>query len=152
MRSVGNIHTDIKIEYAGKNNLYFQIIFYYFPWISVLFLIFSLSSQPAANLPRVENIYLDKIAHIVEYFILGLCTLRVFGLWTESLRSPRSSDKNVLYLILFFFVLLFGFGDELHQTSVEGRTFDLIDLTMDGVGVLLVIILHSRFAHRLPLL
>ena len=136
------------MEYPTRNNVYYQIIFYYVPWLTAIVLIFSLSNQPATNLPQVENIYLDKVAHIAEYFILGICTLRVFSLWVVSPRSLHSSRKGFLYLSLFLFVILFGFGDELHQTFVEGRIFDLIDLTMDGLGVLLVIIFHTQIAHR----
>ena len=130
------------------DNIYFQIVFYYIPWVAVLVLVFSLSNQPAQNLPRVENVYLDKIAHLIEFFIVGLCTFRVFQLWAGAHASFTQQKYLLLYLALFSFVVLFGLVDEIHQTYIQGRTCDLLDIIMDGLGALIVIVLHKTLVRK----
>jgi len=131
------------MEYQEKNNIYYQVVFYYFPWISALFIIFALSSQPATELPDIQNIYLDKIAHIIEFFVLGICTVRVFRLWVDMKGVAGNNRIIFIYLFSFIFVVLFGLIDEIHQIYIEGRQFDLIDLVMDAVGMILVLILYK---------
>ncbi len=135
------------MEKQGHDNIYFQLLFYYIPWIAVLFIIITLSSQTAGNLPEIQNKWLDKIAHVIEYCILGICTIRVFTLWGEERPQQRNSTIRSEYLLPFLFVVLFGLFDEIHQIYVEGRQFDLIDLAMDVAGMVLAIAL-VRFNTR----
>ena len=135
-------HTSI----GDMATFYVHAVFYYIPWIAVLFLIFSISSQPADTLPHFQNNVIDKVAHIVEYSILGLCTVRILNLWLNRKTRNLSNRFLPLFLCAFLFVAAFGLFDEIHQIYVEGRTFDCIDLIMDIIGATLIIIAYRLFS------
>ncbi len=120
----------------------FRLIFYYVPWLSTAVVIIALSHQPADTLPHVENPLIDKLAHVIEYFILAVCTLRVFGIWIKSPASSKQWSVGLLSLSVLAFVFVFGLADEYHQRFIDGRVFDLVDLSMDLAGGVLVIIFH----------
>ena len=128
---------------SDTDNTIYRIVFYYYPWIASLIIIFTLSSQPAVKLPDIQNPYMDKIAHVIEYFILGVCTIRIFELWSKKEKLKRFSRKVLVYLLPFLCVVLFGLMDEIHQIFVEGRTFDLIDLAMDTLGMSAAVVFTS---------
>ena len=139
---------DTGVQFNSADNLSYRIFFYYIPWLATLVIIFSLSSQPATALPAIEIPLSDKIAHIFEYSILGLFTLRVF-----SLRLNRGSARNKgallrLYAASLVFVVLAGIADEIHQIFVPGRYFDLLDLATDFAGVILVIAIHRLWLRN----
>ena len=118
-------------------------MFYYIPWISAAVIIVALSHQPGSNLPQVENPFLDKAAHLLEYCILALCTIRVFGLWGPSSHAALFPTGKLLAISVLVFILVFGLADEYHQRFVEGRVFDLVDLAMDCLGGIVVVALYA---------
>lgn len=142
-------YTDImekaNTDVVDIETVYVHAVFYYIPWFAVLFLIFAISSQPADTLPHFENNVIDKIAHIVEYGILGFCTVRIGNLLLNRKSGNTSNHYMLLFIGVFLFVAGFGLFDEIHQIFVEGRTFDLVDLMMDIIGVTLIIIVYRIF-------
>jgi VanZ family protein len=113
-------------------------------WIPVLgwcALIFWASSQskvpePSFWLPP----HADKIIHAIIYAILASLTyplIRSFG------GSPRSAA-----LIAILTASLYGMTDEWHQSSVTGRTADIMDWLADTIGACLVIVMAAQ-EHRL---
>ena len=136
------------VEQQDKSNPYFTLVFYYIPWISSLVIIFSLSSQPREVLPVIDIPLIDKFAHLLEYGILGIFTLRVFSLWSEHRFLAPLPLAARLYILPFIFVFLFALTDELHQIPVPGRTFDLADLVTDLVAMLLVIVVYKKLAGK----
>lgn len=62
---------------------------------------------------------IDKIAHFMLYAILGLLALRA---------HPRQPYP------CFLFCLMYGLSDEVHQTFVPLRQFELLDLCADALG------------------
>ncbi|NUP89441.1 MAG: VanZ family protein [Candidatus Sumerlaeia bacterium] len=87
------------------------------------------SSRPASDIPRLFTLipHLDKIAHTVEYTILGLLLARV----AMRLRPLRLAQ---LTAVCGAFALAFGITDELHQSFVPGRSVSLVDLAADTAG------------------
>ena len=105
--------------------------FYWFPVILWCSLIFYLSSMP--NL-RTEfgfgDLILRKIAHVTEYCILFLLTLRALE------NSELSWQKKTILLVSVIFSVLYAVLDEYHQSFVPTRGPSVIDVCIDSAGVL----------------
>jgi len=89
-------------------------------------IIFWGSSQPSEDLPGLFAIpHLDKVAHLIEYAVLGLALARPLG---RTLRGPWFG------VAVAAIGLLYGISDEIHQISVPGRDFSIVDMAVDLVG------------------
>lgn len=102
--------------------------------------IFTLSSMPALGPPiNADNV--DKLAHFLEYGVLGVLLVRAF-LRTSPGRSPW------FYLIL---VLVIGAAtaavDEVYQ-GTRGREQSLGDWVADAIGLLVVSGVYLRVTGR----
>ncbi|MBU1698976.1 MAG: VanZ family protein [Candidatus Eisenbacteria bacterium] len=89
---------------------------------------FIVSSRSDVSMP-VGFPHADKIAHLIEYSILGWLVAGVLD-YKESWRRWK------LYLIVIGAVLLFGCLDELNQSRVPGRDSSLYDLMADLAGAI----------------
>ena len=86
-----------------------------------------------------------KLAHVTEYFILGLLLFRAFRSDSGNLKAWRWAFYSL------FAVMLFAAGDEFHQSFVGTRTASIMDVGMDTLGGLLAqcaIMLWNRL-HRI---
>jgi len=90
------------------------------------------SSIPGQDLPKLSITYLDKVAHLGLYGILGFLLARV----------P----------LPFYWALgvaaLFGMMDELYQTLTPHRSSDLLDWTADVLGACLGILVARWFLRQ----
>ncbi len=72
-----------------------------------------------------------KLAHLIEYFILGILLFRAF-------RGGSYAWWNWRWFFLAsMVVLLWAASDELHQSFVPARTASLADVGIDAVGGIL---------------
>lgn len=79
-----------------------------------------------SNVPRVESpLPLDKAAHFVMYGILG--AMATMG-WRAAGRTPR-----LLWVLAL--ASLVGVTDELHQSTVPGRSPEIADWIADTIGI-----------------
>jgi VanZ family protein len=115
-----------------------RFIRFYMPAIVWFVVIYTLSSLPGSAFPIITIPYSDKIVHIVIFFIF--CALIDRAIMHQT-AFPRLVNFH-LYLSLAV-VILYGFGDEFHQSFIPGRTADLFDATADVVGGCLYIFLYS---------
>jgi len=106
--------------------------------------IFILSSIPSVRPPDLGLNYEDKIAHVLEYTILGALLMRG-GL----LRHPASVR---LFFTVFIIGTLYGASDELHQRFVPNRFASPWDALADMIGILLGMILFRvwKKCHTKP--
>ncbi|WP_407356675.1 VanZ family protein [Methanolobus sp. WCC5] len=78
---------------------------------------------------------MDKIAHMILYFGLGILLHLTF----------RNSENVILrrYAAIFAFSLgiIYGITDEIHQSFVPGRTASMHDLLANGIGLTIAQIL-----------
>ena len=97
-----------------------------------MIMIYYLSSQP--DLPSNKIDYLDfimkKTAHFTEYLVLTV-------LWFRALQLKSPSTALLISLA-------YAFTDEIHQLFVPGRTGNLRDVFIDGLGVFLGILIINR--------
>ena len=102
-------------------------------WAAVLFLLSELQWS-GTDLPTGS----DKLAHGGLYLILGLC----LG-W-----GKRSTGSSLPWVMILLIGVGYGALDEWHQNFVPGRDVSVGDWVADGVGVVLGLVLFSRFFSR----
>ncbi len=101
-------------------------------------LIFVVSAQPGLHSPlSFQNA--DKVAHVIEYGILGWLLARAFG-----------ADEPVAGFVapgLLAIGVGMGIGacDELFQSTVRGRISSVIDWMADTIGLVLAQVLRLAF-------
>lgn len=104
-------------------------------WIGA---ILSVSSLPKLNIGPPLFPGCDKIAHLIEYFVLGV-SLRFWAM-------GRGISGHGPWVILGGVV--FGAADELHQRFIPGRQMSLDDFVADAVGFTLGYLLGHRLILR----
>lgn len=94
----------------------------------IMGIIFFLSHQPGDVLYIPPVAGLDKVAHLSIYAVLAAAVLYAF--------SPLLCDDKKLRVILLTIgiCLLYGVGDEFHQSFVPGRFPSLADIAADTLG------------------
>ena len=102
-------------------------------WVAVLFLLSELQGL-SVGLPTGA----DKSAHGGLYLILGLSL--AWGKWRTGSSVPG--------LLLLLIGVGYGALDEWHQSFVPGRDSSAVDWVADGAGVMLGLVLFSRFSRR----
>jgi VanZ family protein len=122
---------------AGKNKGSY-VLWLWGPVVGYCALIFLVSAQSDLSLPDFPGSNSDKVAHVLEYGILGI-------LWA---RAAKTSWPHWTFLLVLasisLFTGLYGVIDEWHQLYVSGRSADwhdaLADLcggTLGGLGYLI---------------
>ncbi|MFZ0371543.1 MAG: VanZ family protein [Halobacillus sp.] len=71
-----------------------------------------------------------EMMHFVEFAMLYVLLIAALGV--------NHRLTKVTSCLAALFSILYGVGDEFHQLFVPGRSFTLIDLVKDTVGVLIV--------------
>ena len=84
------------------------------------------SSLKGTNIPKSYIFTLDKLLHIIEYFIFGI--LLYFSFTHFTLHS--------IFLTLILGTL-YSFIDELYQSTVYGRNSSGLDILADIIGLFL---------------
>lgn len=71
----------------------------------------------------------DKVMHFIFYGVLG-------GLVWNALRFFYTNKGLIFYTTLI--CAIYGLTDEIHQLFVPRRSFDLLDLTADIMGAIII--------------
>ncbi len=107
-----------------------QKIFLYIPVIIWCSVIFSLSNRPTIS--TVDSYAIDfalkKLAHFIEYFILGVLVYR--------------ATKNVW--ISIGFCIAYAVSDEFHQSFIPGREPRGRDVIIDSFGSITAVITWKK--------
>ncbi len=109
--------------------------------VAYMIAIFALSAQPVLPSPtgdvKIPN--LDKLLHFIEYLLLGaMLALAVdaYGLFSTSARIVGMDVPARALELVITIGVLYGMSDELHQFFVPGRSCDVLDFSMDVLGVI----------------
>ena len=81
-----------------------------------------------------------KIAHVTEYFILGILVI--------SLLYDFNINKKATISILI--CIIFATMDEFHQLFVDGRTGRFVDVIIDSIGFGVGILIYSKIKKKKP--
>ena len=119
-----------------------------------LFVIFLFSNQDGSTSTSLTNGILEKylffvdsdmffmiirkMAHITEYFILGILVLNFI--------NEFKVDKKIIISILICFIL--ASFDEFHQLFIPDRTGRLLDVFIDMIGASLGILILSLIKNH----
>ena len=100
-------------------------------WLPPLFwsaFIFFLSSLSINLQPKLNLIFIDKVAHFLIYLPLGFLVARAFYL------SEVKSLRKYLVILTLGFCLLYAASDEIHQLFVYNREASAADALFDIFG------------------
>jgi VanZ family protein len=84
---------------------------------------------PGSTIPNPKIVGLDKVVHFTMFFA-----------WITAVRYDFPSAKKWVLLLVG---LGFGVLTEFFQLFVKDRSFDVLDLVTDGVGVIIGLILSA---------
>jgi VanZ family protein len=91
--------------------------------LALMGLIFYLSAQPSVGpeLPAWTRV----VAHFTEYLVLALLWIWALGPALGRRSIPVAAAISLLYAV----------SDEYHQSFVEGRDADVLDVVCDAAGI-----------------
>ncbi|HET9950968.1 MAG TPA: VanZ family protein [Candidatus Eisenbacteria bacterium] len=113
---------------AGERPSASTLLGYWLPAVAYVGLIFSLSSIRGTDIPSgFPN--MDKLAHLLEYSLLGLLLGRAIRFTMAGRGRVAASFATVLAGALV------GMADELYQRGVPGRSSDIRDWMVDVLAV-----------------
>jgi len=119
-----------------------KIIAYYFPvalWLSVIFIASSQSHLPDIGDYRFP---VDKIAHFLEYGVLGFLLVQAVFNGFGSLDLPHS------YVVTGGIALFFAAADEFYQLSVPNRVASFADFIADCTGIAASLFVFSLYEKK----
>ena len=111
------------------------LIPYWLPVLLYVCLIFGLSSQPNLK-PPLDFKYSDKVAHTIEYGILGLLLARAVRA-TGKLEWPLTAA-----LLALSMGMIVGVSDEMFQSLIPGRDSSAFDFFADASGLALAQLIY----------
>ena len=79
-----------------------------------------------------------KFAHVFEYCLLAL-TFSYAYYW--GVKAERKRPKYELVTLLF--CIICAISDEVHQLSIPGRSGEVKDVLIDGIGIVLGIVIYT---------
>jgi VanZ family protein len=125
-----------------RENQLKNFVRYQLPLILFAGLIFYGSSIP--KLPSLEFgfDYIDKLAHLIEFFIFTLLAIRAIVHFPVELRGLSTYSYAIIVSMMY------AFSDEFHQIYVPGRHADLLDIAADSTGILLAVLAHFLFYRK----
>lgn len=94
-------------------------------------------SMPGSKIPSVGIGGLDKVVHLILFF-----------LWSVAIRYDFSPNFNWLLGLAFGFCL--GISTEVLQIFVESRTFSLWDILFDALGLMLGLMVGRKILRWIP--
>jgi hypothetical protein len=129
----------VQVVYAGSNLKKLDQT-----WLWTLFavgwmgLIYSLSNKPGSDYEGASEAiswlpFATTIVHVGMYFVLSVFVLRTFVLL-----SPVSA--GLIAYATIFVALSYGILDEIHQSHVEGRSSETVDVVADVFGAVVVVV------------
>ena len=101
-----------------------------------IFLMIIGSSLKGNSIPKSYIFTLDKLLHIIEYFIFGTLLFFVFF-------STSKKPDVISFIIGMFYSLI----DELYQATVIGRDSSALDVIADIIGLILSILFIKLFMN-----
>ncbi len=110
----------------------------YSPLLAVMGGIFFFSHQPGGSLPLPPVPGLDKVLHALAYAVLAAAALHA----CPAPAGRRAGRCHGVMVVLF--CVLFGAGDEIHQSFIPARTATAGDLLADAAGALFLVLAARR--------
>ena len=108
--------------------------------ILVCIVIFLFSNQAGEESSKISNdLIVRKMGHFSEYMILGFFSFSYLS--NLFVKSSEFKDCRKTAITSLAFSVVYASSDEFHQTFVEGRDGNIVDVLIDGSGAFTGIIL-----------
>jgi len=118
-----------------------SFLLYWLPAVAYVALIFSGSSIRGQDLPSLLP-NLDKVAHLLEYSLLGL-------LLGRAIRFTLGGWSRVAAVVITIALgAAIGGVDELYQRGIAGRSSDIRDWIVDVIAVTAAVLLAQWMSTR----
>jgi VanZ family protein len=101
------------------------------PMVVIMGAIFFLSHLPGDSLYMPPIPGFDKIAHMAIYAVLAATVLYAFYAFLPRLKSGRTV---LPFLLTISICILYGIGDEFHQSFIPDRSVSFADVVADTMG------------------
>lgn len=97
------------------------------------------NAQKLARVSQLINAPMRKVIHTTVYFVLAFFVMILLNIIFD--------HKKYLLTLIIAVVLCIGFAmlDEYHQTFVEGRTGQILDVCIDSVGAICGVLFYSTY-------
>ena len=102
--------------------------------IFYLFVILVVSTIPGGVLPKIDIISIDKLLHIIEYFILAFLAI-------NAIKIPST---RIIILIIIIGIAYGGFN-EIWQGMVADRFASVNDAIANGIGMFIGSIVSVKY-------
>lgn len=122
-----------------------RMIWYWGPVISLMGLIFWLSSRPSVKVAQdyIISFIIYKTLHTIEYAILFLFNYRAF-------RFASGIPQRKSQILSFLVTVIFAVTDEWHQTFIPTREGRARDVIIDALGGITAWILVVKLPPKIP--
>lgn len=105
-------------------------------------LIFYLSLADISDLPKVKVSHIDKLYHLIAYFVLNT-------VWLLAI-IPHSTGKARTNILISLGIVVFGIVVEIFQHIwTDYRTFDVYDILANSSGILVSYLCFEIFKKRI---
>ncbi len=102
--------------------------------IVYLFVILTLSTIPGGAIPKFDIFSIDKLLHIIEYFILAFLAI-------NAIKIP--STTVIIWII--FIGIAYGGLNEIWQGLIAARFASVYDAIANGIGMILGTIVSYKY-------
>lgn len=113
----------------------------FFLWGLVIFL-FSSKPTGVASEVQLEDFFIKKTAHFVEYAIFASLAFR-------ALKGSKVKSQKA-YVYAFVIALFYAISDEVHQAFTPGREPTIRDIFIDASGAALTLICIKNLLPKAP--
>lgn len=109
-------------------------------WTLIVIVLSAISGNTASRLMVVDFFGIDKVGHIIFYFIMN-------WLWMRALVTPQNKIKGILMSLTISITV--GYLLELGQKYwFEGRSFEYDDMVANAIGAALAIVIQQLLFTR----
>jgi VanZ family protein len=116
------------------------------PMIAIMGAIFFLSHQPGDSLYMPSILWFDKLAHMAIYALLAATVLYAF--YASYPRFKNDEGKVLASLLTMTICILYGIGDEFHQSFIPDRFVSVGDVVADAVGAVAACVVWFLWEKR----
>ena len=116
--------------------------------ILVCIAIFLFSNQVGSESSQISsNLVIRKLGHFSEYLTLGFFSFAYFS--NLLLKNNKCKNFKRTTLVSLIFSIFYAASDEFHQTFVDGRDGNVIDVLIDGSGAFFGMLLSGILYYTL---